>query len=96
MWLQKGKSTFNIQFTLQNYFWYINIFLLGPIKGMKCTYIVEAEPYEHSWSDNFLCIPNDAPFDFDWSLAGPIRGKKCIQWMEPADPHTWSDNFLCM
>ena len=71
-------------------------FLLGPIKGMKCTYIVEAEPYEHSWSDNFLCIPNDAPFDFDWSLAGPIRGKKCIQWMEPADPHTWSDNFLCM
>ena len=64
---------------------------------MKCTYIVErAEPCEHSWLDNFLCIPNDAPFDFDWSVAGPIKGKSCIQWLESVDPHTWKDNYLCM
>ena len=23
------------------------------------------------------------------------QGKKCIQWLEGADPHTWKDNYLC-
>ena len=48
---------------------------------------------EQNLVENFLCIPNDALFDFDWSFAEPIRGKKCIQWMEPADPHTWSNEL---
>lgn len=30
-----------------------------------------------------------------WSLSGPLAGKYCVQWSEPADPHTWDDNYLC-
>ena len=30
-----------------------------------------------------------------WSSAGPIKGKHCVQWLETADPHTWRDNYLC-
>ena len=33
--------------------------------------------------------------DDRWSSAGPIRGMRCVQWLETADPHTWSDNYLC-
>jgi len=30
-------------------------------------------------------------------MAGPIPGKNCIQWIEPAEPsqHTWKDNYMC-
>ena len=64
---------------------------------MKCTHIEErAEPDNHTWLDNFLCVPIDSPFNFKWSSAGPIEGLKCVQWLEPSDPHTWHDNYLCM
>ena len=68
----------------------------GPITGMKCTQINEgAEPAEHSWTDNYLCVPDDSSLDFQWSSAGPLATKECIQWLEAADGHTWHDNYLC-
>jgi len=64
--------------------------------NMRCVHIHEtAEPSGHTWMDNYLCVPNDSPYRFRWSSAGPISGKKCIRWLETADPHTWSDNYLC-
>ena len=61
---------------------------------MRCTQITEpADP--HTWNDNYLCVPPDAPVLFHWSYAGPVPGLACVQWHEPADPHTWSDNYLC-
>ena len=71
----------------------------GPIQGMKCTQINEdSDP--HSWDDNYLCVPQDSPLDFQWSMGGPISGIACIQWLEPSDTwaitgHTWQDNYLC-
>ncbi len=32
---------------------------------------------------------------FEWSAAGPIVGRTCVQILEVADPHTWGDNYLC-
>lgn len=40
--------------------------------------------------------PGDDPYGFEWSYAGPIAMKHCIQINEPADPDTWADNYLCM
>ena len=63
---------------------------------MRCTQITEpAESPRHTWHDNFLCVPPQAPFQFSWSYAGPIPGLRCLRFNEPADPHTWQDNFLC-
>ena len=28
----------------------------------------------------------------EWSSAGIISGKHCVQWHESADPDTWDDN----
>lgn len=70
----------------------------GAIRGMRCTAIAEAaEPAEHAWADNFLCVPSDSEWELAWSMAGPIenQGYHCVAWTEPADPHTWNDNFLC-
>jgi hypothetical protein len=33
--------------------------------------------------------------DLEWSWAGPIAGKHCVQFLEPVDPHFWNDNYLC-
>jgi len=33
--------------------------------------------------------------EFQWSYAGPIAGKTCLLWSEPADSYTWEDNYLC-
>ena len=74
---------------------YISNIHLGPIRGMKCTQITESQqPPSHTWDDNFLCVPRNSPFNFEWSEKGPIRGKRCIEWREAADPD-WRDNFLC-
>ena len=68
----------------------------GPITGMKCTQITESiEPAVHSWTDNYFCVPQDSPLDFQWNSAGPIADKECIQWSEAADLHSWDDNYLC-
>ena len=72
------------------------MFILGPISGVKCTQIIEsADP--HGWDNNYLCVPNDAPYQFVWSSALAIKGKKCLKWSEPAEywQHTWGDNYLC-
>ena len=68
----------------------------GPIPGMRCTQVNEpSEPPQHTWRDNFLCVPPQSPLDFSFSPAGPIPGRHCLRMNEPSDPHTWADNFLC-
>ncbi|MCU0654811.1 MAG: phosphodiester glycosidase family protein [Polyangiaceae bacterium] len=69
----------------------------GPIPGMNCVNVFEpSEPQAGAWADNFLCLPEQAPFALSWSVAGPLPGKNCIPWSEPADPGgSWGDNFLC-
>jgi serine protease len=74
----------------------------GPIDGMRCTQIYEnAEPEGNAWTDNYVCVTEAHPggvgstFHFQWSEAGPIANKTCLQWNEPADPHAWTDNYLC-
>ena len=71
--------------------------LPGPINGMRCTRIVELSDRAGTWHDNFLCVPKNSLFLFEWSMAGPIPGKHCIQWVENAEPAhtTWRDNYLC-
>merc|ERR1712151_979465 len=39
--------------------------------------------------------PPRFPQDFRWSSAGPVKGWRCTQIKEGADPHTWNDNYLC-
>ncbi len=34
-------------------------------------------------------------YGFQWSYAGTISGKTCVNFWEGADPHTWGDNYLC-
>jgi len=68
----------------------------GMIPGMRCIPIKEpSEPKEHTWNDNYLCLPDDCPYNFIWSHFGQIPGKSCMKWAEPSDSHTWDDNYLC-
>eukprot|EP01084_Bolivina_argentea_P318763 552889_1 len=32
---------------------------------------------------------------FQWSFAGQIPNKACVQWLESSDSNGWNDNFLC-
>ena len=69
--------------------------MAGEIAGQKCVQITEtADP--DTWTDNYICLPLDTPYDFKWNSAGPLEGLECIQWLEPADPDTWDDNYLCL
>ena len=68
--------------------------MTGAITGMKCTHIHEvADP--NGWLQNYLCVPTDAPYQFEWSPSGSKSGKDCLLWDEPNDTHTWHDNYLC-
>ena len=50
---------------------------------MRCTQIVDwFSPTNQHFRDNFLCVPKSSPFIFSWSQLGPIKGKKCIRWLE--------------
>ena len=44
--------------------------------------------------DNYLCVPNNSPYNFEWSQNGRINGTYYIEWTESADPN-WGNNFLC-
>lgn len=70
----------------------------GPIDGMVCTNVTEgAEAKPQVWADNFLCLPEGAPYTFTWSSAGPIDGQTCIRWFDHAETSTsWWDNWLCV
>jgi hypothetical protein len=70
---------------------------VGPIASMTCTNIAEsAEEHAAEWSDNYLCLPQGAPYQFSWSTAGPIDGKDCVRWYESSDlGGSWGDNWLC-
>lgn len=65
----------------------------GPVPGHCTNFDERTEPPEHQWSDNYLC--SDVDIGLQFSLAGPIPGKSCVNLNEPSDPHTWADNFLC-
>jgi hypothetical protein len=68
----------------------------GPIPGMKCTQVTESvEPAEQGWSDNYVCLPEAAPYELTWSPLGPLPSGGCVGWNEIADPETWGDNFMC-
>ncbi len=68
----------------------------GPIAGMRCTQITEpAEPGEHGWTDNYLCVPESAPLELVWSNAGPVAEKTCLPIYERKDQHGWKNNALC-
>ena len=70
----------------------------GPIDGMTCVAVHEsADAQAAAWSDNYLCLPDDADYEFEWSSAGPIEGMTCVRWYEAADlAGTWNDNYLCV
>ncbi|MGH9915480.1 MAG: hypothetical protein ACRD63_09370 [Pyrinomonadaceae bacterium] len=34
-------------------------------------------------------------YGYQWSFAGPIPGKQCLQISEPSDPNAWHDNYIC-
>jgi hypothetical protein len=68
----------------------------GPIAGMRCTRIHEgAEPQQHGWQDNYLCLPPSSEVKLSWNSARPLPGMQCVRITEGADPHTWHDNYLC-
>jgi len=71
----------------------------GPIGGMKCINIHEpSAPSSHTWADNYLCYPNDLPYELTWSYTGRIPGQDCIQVYEGHEylfHMYWRDNFLC-
>jgi len=76
--------------------------MAGPIPGQRCTQIIEgAEPVKYTWRDNYLCVQTNSPYHLSWTFSNALmsqqvaQGKKCIQWLEGADPHTWKDNYLC-
>lgn len=59
-----------------------------------CVQILEAEDPD-AWHDNYLCSSKD--IGLEWSFAGRVEGKQCIQIYEHAEPesHAWHDNYLC-
>ncbi len=68
----------------------------GPIAGMRCTQITEpAEPVEHGWTDNYLCVPESSPLELEWSNTGRIAKKKCIAIREFKDRNGWRKTTLC-
>ncbi|MGC4087777.1 MAG: hypothetical protein QM756_07750 [Polyangiaceae bacterium] len=64
------------------------------MEGYRCIQINEASDPD-SWSDNYFCSKDDT--QFEWSMAGEIPGKVCVQVTEPSEPsnHNWGDNYLC-
>lgn len=69
----------------------------GDLAGMDCIAVDEsAEAHAAAWSDNRLCAPKQSPWIFSYSSAGPIAGRSCVHWNEPADPHSWGDNNVCV
>eukprot|EP00794_Sanderia_malayensis_P016656 gene16656-18346_t len=69
---------------------------MGATVGMKCTNIFEPEePASRSWLDNYLCVPEYAPYNFTWSYNGPIPGLECLQWYAKEGRDGWDNNYLC-
>jgi len=69
----------------------------GPIQGMKCINIHEPSG-DHAWADNYLCYPNDLPYELTWSYTGRLPGQDCIQIYEAHEyvfHDYWRDNFIC-
>uniref|UniRef100_A0A7M5WU82 Uncharacterized protein n=1 Tax=Clytia hemisphaerica TaxID=252671 RepID=A0A7M5WU82_9CNID len=70
----------------------------GRISTMKCRPVYEpSEPAKYKWLDNFICVPIDAPYEFQFFNYVPRMNYRCrcLQWYNAKDPDTWGDNFLC-
>ncbi|XP_032220869.2 uncharacterized protein LOC5520052 isoform X2 [Nematostella vectensis] len=67
----------------------------GPIMGLRCTQILEPKEGDGGWLDNYFCVENDAPYNFEWSSRGPIAGLGCVQWNAKKGKNGWNDNYLC-
>ena len=70
----------------------------GPGKH-DTTCIPVDEPEETNWHDNWLCMPSDSPYGFEWSAEGTIAivGKECIRiydGLQDGIVH-WQNNYLC-
>jgi hypothetical protein len=57
---------------------------------------VDESADSHSWGDNFVCT--DTNIGLEWSMAGPLPGRRCVRVHESADEvaAAWADNFLCL
>ena len=59
------------------------------------------EPEQNNWHDNWLCMPNNSPYGFEWSAIGEIDGKECIQIYDGEQEKNtdawayWKDNYIC-
>jgi len=64
-----------------------------PSSGARCTLL--ENPADGKWSDNYLCVPNDTPYRFEWSCDGDLSGTSCINWNDP-DNSIFDNCHLCL
>ena len=64
-----------------------------PRSGARCT-LLENDATEE-WSDNYLCVPNETPYRFEWSCNGDLIGPSCINWNDP-DNSIFDNCYLCL
>jgi len=64
-----------------------------PSSGARCTLL--ENPADGKWSDNYLCVPNDSPYRFEWSCDGDLTGSSCINWNDP-DNSIFDNCYLCL
>lgn len=83
--------------------WNYNVNAAG-VNAVNCRQIDEGDDFSTrgTWHDNWLCAdPGVANmYGLKWSPAGPIAGKTCVLFNEPAEwqylpPTSWQDNYLC-
>jgi hypothetical protein len=63
----------------------------GNIDDMKCTKIID--PFDpNGWDNDYLCLPNNSPYNLTWSQNGKILNKKNVKWNSDND----DKNYLCI
>lgn len=68
----------------------------GAQSQMRCTRVYStAKHYYLGWNDNYLCVPTKSPYEFRWSVAGPMPGYQCLQWKHTRDRRWGSNQYLC-
>ena len=59
---------------------------------MRCTPVLQTVNTS-TWTDNYLCVPHNYTYYFQWYSSSPIDGLECITLNEPDD--TTIDSYLC-
>ena len=67
-------------------------FSTGKIADMRCTPVLQIINTS-TWTDNYLCVPHNYTYYFQWYSSSPIDGLECITLNEPDD--TTIDSYLC-